>query len=175
MKGCTHNPEAACHLCVKAMAEGNAIFIDTPLKPAPGESLANFMKRVDAERVAVEPGPIPEEFAVPQKIGVIGSNGELLPDPGWTPPSIEEQKRLIRDPDTPPAIRKYWREKLYGPGETDRRAVMQAHWQKQLVPTPVRSHTVENDRLRGLSGRQKKIMRRLVNRTRRVLGEAAGI
>ena len=99
MIGCKHNPDVPCEECVKALGTGEAIYIDTNLKPEVGESLADFQKRVEAEHK--------------------GLSAEVVE------PSVADMKAAIKDSATPEPVRRFLREKLYGKGGGGRKSIQQ--------------------------------------------------
>jgi hypothetical protein len=117
--GCRHDPEYACDDCIKELAGGNAAFFATDLKPEMGESLASFQARVEADRTIRATGGTPQDRP-PAAPGT------------YIEPSLEEQKRIIRDPSVPEPIRRFWREKLYGKGGTVRKGIQQERAQKMM-------------------------------------------
>jgi hypothetical protein len=164
--GCKHQSDIPCPQCLKALASGNAIYLETDLQPQPGESLAAFQKRINAERAAKsedatkDPGPV---------------------KPAYVPPSLAEQKRIIRDETVPEPIRRYWRERLYGKGGTGRKGAQQDRLQRETQALQENfadraMRTVAHQagtlsphvRPRGMSGRQWKRAKRLLRQLAKV-------
>lgn len=148
MYGCKHDPNQVCGECLRAMKDGDAIVIQTQLKPQPGESLDSFQARVGEERRQAGAQPVPAG--------------------AWQPPSIEEQKRIIRDPTVPEPVRRFWRETLYGKGTGTRAQQRHELLERQKVK-PVREVTpLEALLQRCESGRQRKRLRKFLKRTAKI-------
>lgn len=153
--GCRHNPELACDLCLKAFEGNQALIIDTDLRPNPEEELEQFQKRVQAAKT----------------LEAVSGDEIVLRPAGYVEPSLEEQKRIIKDPNVPEAIRRYWRTRMYGQGGSGRKGVQQERLQRLNV--------IEGQRVTGpsvvskeLSGRQRKRSRRLLRKLAKVASEA---
>jgi len=147
--GCKHDPNQCCTECIKDLRAGNAIVIQTNLKPTPGESLESFAARVDQERLA--------------------GSGESRVTPAYVEPSLEEKKRIIRDPNEPAPVRKFFREQLYGRGGGGRRAERQDRALRETnLVSPSEATPLELLIRQAPSGRQRKRLRKLLQRTAKV-------
>ena len=145
--GCRHDPENCCEECLLAFKDSNAVFIDTNLKPESGETLQQFQKRVGAEKT------------------IAATSGEIAPPTQYVEPSIEEQKRIMKDPTVPEPVRLFWREKRYGKGGSGRKGVQQERLQRQNI--------VEGQRVNAPSAIPKTISARQQKRARRLLRKMA--
>ena len=104
----------------------------------------------------------------------------------YVPPTLAEQKRMVRDETVPEPIRRFWRERLYGKGGGGRKGVQQERLQREQIalrenfgervmrnlareagtlPPPVRPMD--------LSGRQWRRARRLMRKLAKVAQNAA--
>lgn len=117
-----------------------------PNGPVPGESMADFLARN-------------------------GSPAES-PKAEYVEPTLEEQKRIIRDPSVPEPIRRFWRTKLYGAGGSGRKAIQQETALRHRDATVPGQHRRESV-TKGLTGKQKKNARRLLRQAAKVMKNAA--
>lgn len=136
-----------------------------------GESLADFEKRVHTAQAAEAAGATPQEA---NKAGA------------YVEPSLEEQRRLIRDETIPEPVRRYWRERLYGKGGGGRKEIQQERIKKTLDAlnanfqdrtltklVEVSGNAKEESVLKRLPGKQRKRARRLLRQMAKVVKSAA--
>jgi len=167
--GCRHDPLNACAPCLEEMNAGRALVIETNLKPEPGETLEKFQRRVNAEHL------------------LAGLSPEIAPatTSGYIEPSLEEQKRIIKDASIPEPVRRFWRERLYGKGGSGRKALQQeraARREKSLVSNlqdramtglcAIHGNVTPKVRPKGMSGRQWKMAKRLLRQAAKVVQNA---
>jgi hypothetical protein len=153
--GCPHDPLNTCAGCLSALSSGDAAFFATSLKPNPEESMSDFAARVKIAETIAATDPAQKE---PESA------------PAYAEPSLEEQKRIIRDENIPEPIRRFWRQRLYGAGGSGRKAVQQERLKAQVVISG--QHRKESV-TKALHGKQKKIARRLLRQAAKIMQGAS--
>lgn len=94
-------------------------------------------------------------------------HGQPVQDaPAYVTPSLEEQKRIIRDETVPEPIRRFWRQRLYGTGGTGRKGVQQEMLKaRTVIGGQHRRESVTKE----LHGKQKKVARRLLRQAAKIM------